>query len=339
MAGLATSFKYTGAAIVPLLAVLTCVDTNDWRSRSKRTALLVTAAVATFAVTTPFAWLDLRAFLDDLAIVRSHYTGGHLGAEGSANWGWYLTRLRQDGLGDLGLMFVVSGAVLSCIDALGRFHRSRAGAVPAQRRVWPVVALLLAALAWFGWLGSVRVRFERNLLPALTLACIVAGHGWAALLDAARHRDRRLACVVVAVCAVILVGPADVSRRIVDKLRAADTRNLAAQWIDAHVPPGSSIVREEYTPQPDTGRFDVRYVWSLAGNEVSDYTRLRIDYLVASRAVYGRVLNSGQPEVEAMAQRYRAMFLYPRAATFEPGPGVSGPTIEILEVPRAAAAD
>jgi len=159
------------------------------------------------------------------------------------------------------------------------------------------------------------------------------------VIDATRARNRHLGGAVVAIFLIAMIGPARVSAALVAKLRSEDTRTVAARWAESQLAPGASIVREEYTPQLDARQFRVRYVWSLAVNDEAEYARQDIEYLIASQAIYGRILNEPQPQLQAMADRYRRMFLLPRVATFTPGPGVNGPVIEVLEVRHGARAD
>jgi len=336
-AGMAVATKYTAGAVIGLLALLIAAETGARpRPLLVRIGVLCLAAFAAFAATTPYAFLDMRGFFSDVGMVKAHYTSGHLGAEGTANWSWYLTRLYQDGLGGVGLTLLCGGGLLVVWNALQRSVGAHPARPERSRRPYVALALLAAAVLWFCWLGSVRVRFERNLLPAVVLACAAAGHGWAALLETLQARKPNVSRVVGALLFIALLAPASITGRIVAQLRSADTRTVAEQWIERTLPHGSSIVREEYTPQPDGSRYRVRYVWSLAVQDTSEYARAGVEYLVASRAIYWRILNDSEPQMQAMAERYKHMFLLPRAASFAPGPNVSGPVIDILEVPHAA---
>lgn len=326
--GLAIATKYTaGFALVPILVV------NALAGGSLvRVAAVVPGALVAFIAACPFALLDWSKFTNDLTIVRDHYRRGHLGAEGNGNWGWYLMRLRQEGLGSTGLGLLVLGLAGVLVDTI-RPQRSCAG-----RDGGPAIALVIAAtaIAWFGWLGLVRVRFERNLIPAVVLAAVASAHGLTALLSRlpARESDTlRGLTSVRSVCTglliVALAAPAALAMRRTAMLAGDDTRSQAAAWIAATLPAGSKIIREEYTPRPDPDRFDVLYVWSLAVRDPVWYRTNGVDYVVASSAIHGRFHGPGSFE----AERYGRLFLWPKAASFVPGPTVRGPAVTVFKVP------
>jgi hypothetical protein len=251
-------------------------------------------------------------------------------------------RLRQEGLGTTGLGLLAVGLVGVLVDAIrsqlstaSRLDRSDAGG----RDVGPLIALVIAAtaIAWFVWLGSVRVRFERNLIPAAVLAAVASGHGLAALLSRlpsgeGSGRVRRLAsarAICTALLIVALAAPSTLAMRRTVMLAGDDTRSRAAAWIAATLPDGSKIVREEYTPRPDPGRFDVVYIWSLAARDPLWYRSNSVDYVVASSAIHARFRGPASPE----AERYRRLFGWPRVARFVPGPTVRGPAVTVFRVP------
>ncbi|RMD82960.1 MAG: phospholipid carrier-dependent glycosyltransferase, partial [Candidatus Dadabacteria bacterium] len=173
-AGAAVATKYTGAAALPgLLAIAILTAPNG--ERLSRALVLLGATACGFVLLCPYAVLDWRLFVADLAVVREHYASGHLGAEGSANWLWYIERLRESGLGTWS-SFGYGFAFLAGTAGLLVTTKRR----PTQP-AWALLAASLTAIAWFAWLGAVPVRFERNLLPPLVLATAVAGDGIARL--------------------------------------------------------------------------------------------------------------------------------------------------------------
>jgi 4-amino-4-deoxy-L-arabinose transferase-like glycosyltransferase len=110
-AGLAIATKYTMAAALPALVLLCVLSARgSFGSNLACIAALLAACVAAFVAACPYAVLDTHTFLAEINVVREHYGGGHLGAEGAANWRWYLARLRTDGLGDAGLAVFAVGA-------------------------------------------------------------------------------------------------------------------------------------------------------------------------------------------------------------------------------------
>lgn len=71
-----------------------------------------------------------------------------------------------------------------------------------------------------------------------------------------------------------------------------DTRWESVQWIKDHMPTGSHIGREHYTPPIEkyTEQFHVSYLGYFA--VVSNPKELNLDYMIVSSGDYGRFLNS-----------------------------------------------
>ena len=89
--GLAAGAKYPAGALVLMLG---------WVVLSKRGAAglgllagLVAVAIATFALTTPYAVLDSHAFLRDFAFESRHAAQGHFGSFGHQSFGYHLANL------------------------------------------------------------------------------------------------------------------------------------------------------------------------------------------------------------------------------------------------------
>jgi len=334
--GLAVATKYTAAFALPaLLAVIALASRGSHRAVIRNVALAALAVGLAFAVVCPFVWLDWSSFTADLAVVRSHYAGGHLGAEGSANWGWYLRRLHQTGSGTSGIALLAGGCLAAALSPLMGRHAGSDGEATGEadddRRRADLVALVvtLLALAWFAWLGSVTVRFERNLLPAIALAAAACGHGVARTASRLGRTSPAAAVATYAVVVAALLTPAYGSVQTARRFAGTDTRAAALAWIDANVRPGSAIAREEFTPRPDPQRYGMSYMWSLGSHEPQWFEARGIDYLIASHLVWGRILGDPQQRDPAAVRRYRQLFAGERVATFAADENMTGPMISI----------
>jgi hypothetical protein len=242
--------------------------------------------------------------------------------------------LRDDGLGIAGMVLVATGAAGVLHDL---FASARSGhGEPHRSRALLAGSMLAFAIAWVTWLGTVTVRFERNLMPAVVLVCAAAGHGLAHWLDIARERGRLFYGIAWALLAVAIAMPAAMSFDVVKRLRADDTRSVALAWIERNVPEGAHIIREEYTPQPDPDRYRVEYVWSLGFGDPNEYRRAGVDYVIASQAVYARFFNDPQARYPDIVERYERIFRLPRVAFFLATPATNGPAVTIYRVPHGA---
>ena len=154
------------------------------------------------------------------------------------------------------------------------------GSLVAVRRLdRRVAALLVFTAAYFLVVSVATLRFERNLLPLFPVFAILAGIGIAAGLESTR---RLVQAVALAVLVVSVTVSAWEDVRIDRRIDAPDTRTVAIDWINANIPPGSSIAREYYTPQLDPGRYSARVLVTLATHPVEWYRAQGVDYLITS---------------------------------------------------------
>jgi hypothetical protein len=109
-----------------------------------------------------------------------------------------------------------------------------------------------------------------------------------------------------------------------------DTGTLAAQWIEAHYPPGTHFAVEFHTPVLDSERYRVTMESRIINRAVRDYRTQGVEYLIVSEMVYKRF----GPE-HRQTKNYQKLFrICPLVKEFEPVKGkLEGPAIRILQVP------
>lgn len=313
-AGLAAATKYP-AGMVLLMPVGVSLYERRWSSLA---AVLAAFALA-FTVTSPFVWLDFSTFLSDLRAQRAHY------ASGVASAGENLVKY------GLALVLYALGPWASVLAAAG------VAAAWLQRRVSRSLAVVLVALplAYVGYISTWPLRFERNLMPVMPFVCLWAAVGWEALRAGLGHLSRRTAGALAAALALLaLAQPVRSSLELRQRWHLPDTRTLAYQWVEDHLPRGSHIVREEYTPQVDGKTYRVTFVQVAGTRPYSWYLSEKVDYLILSSNIYDRFRGSS-PQAAAIAQFYEFVFgSLPLLAEFTPGAGRAGPTIRIYEIPR-----
>jgi hypothetical protein len=225
--GLACATKYTaGIVVVCLLGAVAAAPTPDGPGR--RFGGLVLAgvlALAAFLIANPYALLDFSAFRDGLEH-QSEASGDVAGKLGLTqdNGVLYYLGTATWGLGWLPLAAAAGGA----IGMLFRDRRLAAVLIPA-----PILFLL--------FMGGQERFFARWLLPVYPILCLLAA--WAVLQLAPRWR------VVAAAAAVLLVVQGVVFSLHSDVvLTRDDTRQLARDWMVAHVPIRSKVVIEPFLP-------------------------------------------------------------------------------------------
>ncbi len=313
-AGLATATKYPAGMVVTVPLCLAWL-----RCGARAAGAVAVGCAAAFFGASPFVCLDVSKFLADLEAQRAHYASG---GSAAGNWWRYLLALAGFGFGALPLLVAASGASVWLIRG------------PLPRR--EVGVLLLVPVAYWAYLSTWPARFDRNLMPVLPFLCLFVAAGWdalrtalAATLPALARRGMRTAAA-----ALLFLQPALSAWQLHHRWHALDTRTEAYRWIEANVPAGTTIAREEYTPQVDGRKYRVLYVQVAGTAPYSWYLRNEVDYLVLSSNIYGRFWHSRAGEAEVAAFYTFVFQSLPLAAEFVPGQGRTGPTIRIYEIPR-----
>ena len=325
LAGLAGSTKYNAlaVAIVPTFAYLARAGSlralPGWSRQgviSPMPLLMALATVAGFVVATPYAILDAGTVAVAVSDQINHYSTGHLGSQGDPV-GYYFDYLWNTGFGPALSSLALAGLAWALIR-----HR----AVDLCLASFAVLYLFLASLP--------VVRYERNLLPLVPFVALLAGRfaADAALTLAGwiRPRSARLA-VPAAAGLVALLALQPLAAAIGDTQRAGlpDTRTIARRWIDANLPDGSTIVRESYTPQPDTYRYHVGYLLTLSEHNVTWYREQGFRYAIVSDRWYYRY---SAPGYESEAAFYRELLSLPVVFSIQSSEAVQGPRIDIVDL-------
>lgn len=264
--GLACATKYTaGIALVPLLAAAAArllagaqADDKDGGLRSGPSetsplrridrgaaiaiaiglALAAVLAFAAFFAANPYWLLDYKSFHAELVHQSSlsAEAQGKLGAPRQGGLAYYLWSLSW-GLGWLPALAALGGAL-----AIWR---------PRPALGWLLVPAPVLFLVFMGLQGR---YFGRWLMPILPLLCLLAAFFvlWLAGALAGRVAGARrspLALGAAALLAALLLAQGlvySVHSGLV--LARADTRNIARQWMLAHVPRRARIVAEPISP-------------------------------------------------------------------------------------------
>jgi hypothetical protein len=115
-------------------------------------------------------------------------------------------------------------------------------------------------------------------------------------------------------------------------LREPDTRTIALAWIEANIPQGATIAREEFTPQIPSSAYRVGFEWLLANKPLEWYRSAGFDYVVTSSVQFDRY--KGHEPQDAF---YRSLLAEPIVLDLRPQPGQPGPRVVVVRL-RAAPA-
>jgi len=232
--GAAMGAKYNGAVfLVPASAALWV-----WRRPAREWVLFMLTAGAVFLVTTPGALFRLNHFVDAVGIVYHQYKG--LSGMGQA---FTTTQVLKDlaisaWYGNLSPVPAV--AVLLGIGVTAWWKRGRG------------LLFLLFPAAFLVAISGLRIaaaRFIVDIFPFLALLFAAGLGGLLILVGRIPWRAARVALAVVATAAVF-IPPAVTTARGLRAWSRPDTRDLAAAWVEDHVPWPAVVVKEAWNQLP-----------------------------------------------------------------------------------------
>ena len=320
--GLGISSRYF---LVTLLAALVVAGAMAIRRRVpgasvRRIAAGVGAAVATFVVTTPFFLLDWSTARASLANENTSNLG-HDGLSPIGNLRWYLGNSIPKSL----TLPVALLALIGITLALGYRRNPRRLVLLAGVTTF-LVAISMSELHWERW--------PLPILPVVVLFA-VDGVAWlTAVLGARLGRPQLSPALALTGVALVAFWPAKdvVSLNVRDS--RPSTRVVARHWIEANIPPGSTLVKELKTAPLDNT--DVHWMerTTLArdGWTLDQYVDNGFHYFVTNPGISGTF--SSQPRrYPVQARFYRELrqdgcLLH----VFRPGSSRDGPVIRVYEV-------
>ena len=230
--GIAVSTKYNAAIIIAVFAgylffrALACsrragrdpANPSSLPVSLRHAAGFAALTAGAAALGTPYALLDFNSFAADVMSEREHFASGH-GLDLGLGWTYHAATTLPAAVG----WPLYAAALAGCVLLI------RAGGAPAM--------LVLAAVAYYAVAGAGKTVFFRYMLPVVPFLCVAAACGLERLFAAARMRAVWRTAVVLLVAAPSLYA----SVRLGILLQRTDTRLLAAEWIETHVPAGSRI--------------------------------------------------------------------------------------------------
>jgi hypothetical protein len=324
LGGLAAGTHYGGGVVAVALAVLALAPQHPAETITRLSRIVIGLLIG-FALSTPFAIFDAVAFAEQL---RMFWSGADRAGVEPTSWRPLLTSLYRDGLGPMPAVLALLGVAWAIGDGTARLRRGR---------IARAAALVLGSLVFLGWLAASQRAAPADLVLVLPFLCLLA----AEFLErvAILVRPAWLARLTFALlAAVAVVGSLELVLEQNRRLLQTDTRSQALRWIEANLPAGARVAREEHTPQIQGKRYQVIFVSSLARRPFEWYAAEGVEYLIASSRAYAETLAAAQGG-SAAAEFYQALFSLPLVAEFTPGPAVNGPVIRIHRLTQLVSAD
>jgi dolichyl-phosphate-mannose-protein mannosyltransferase len=318
--GLAIGFKYTAGLLAAPLLVAIWLRGRSGQPVLRDGALALALAAVTFAVTTPYFFIDLHGALYQLKVEAKSAGNPKLGQAKAGPVGFYLHTLTW-GLGWGAALAAAAGVVLQA-----RADRTRA------------VLLALFPLLLFLYISTAGRYFARWLMPAYPALALLAGLALASAAAAASRRPLVRAAVLAALVAIVLVQPVLADLRTTALMGRTDTRQLARDYLVRTLPAGTRVVMEPAVPggflparlpagfgppRPRPGSTTgsvTRFINALSPRRIDRYRRAGYCVVVSMSLVRDRALARHSARIEGyyrrLARESRVLF---HASPYKPG--------------------
>jgi 4-amino-4-deoxy-L-arabinose transferase-like glycosyltransferase len=322
-AGLAAGIKYNAlvAFSMPLAAALAL---ERGRSLPRVAALLAAAAacVLAFFVSTPFALIDLPAFLNGFGTQAAAFTARPDSAP--ASWIIYAKHLRQ-AFGWPAALLAVGGML---------FAAFRAFAGPARVR-WALLLVFPAVYFYLinGW-GFMFARYALPLVPFLALWAGIAAMWLAGRLGRlTRPGALRIASVAAMVTAVVL-PPAMGSVQWVRQHGTETTQAQAWRWVRANVWRSSKVISEAGGFNLPAERYQFEFTRGLSELDPNALAAQGVEFIIlSSDAQAWRMRSAAEAARGGIPQAYAELLARTvEMKAFLPSRGVPGPELHILRL-------
>jgi 4-amino-4-deoxy-L-arabinose transferase-like glycosyltransferase len=323
-AGLAAGIKYNALVAVSMPLAVACAA-GGARPRATRVAALLAAAAAcvgAFFLTTPFALIDLPAFLSGFGTQAASFTPRPTSSE--ASWLIYAEHLRR-AFGWPAALLAIGGAVLAIV-------RTAAG---PDRIKWAL--LLVFPAVYFYLVNGWWPLFARYALPLVPFIAIWAGIAvaWLArrLEDAPMPRAARRGAIAIVVVLAIAPG-ASGSLAFVRAQGTETTQALAWTWMKKSIWPNSVILSEARGLDLPAERYRAEIVASLAGRDPGAIVSSGVEWIVLSSDAWGGTATPAADQARmTVPDAYAAILAHAQTVkVIVPSARNPGPVIHILRV-------
>jgi len=295
--GLAVSTKYT-AYLCALPIFFAHLNANAFKRKkiiNKKLLFAGLVALCIFFITTPYSLIDFESFTTDLQFEVNHYRTGHSGHDDeSVSYFFYFSALIEQ-----------FGVIQLLLTGIGIYLMLRKD----MRRA---IFLLVFPVAFFLFIGSYKVRFDRNVVVLIPFLSLFAGYAIWGIINILQN-SKTSASKLFRTMAFLLFGVTVISAVYIQAKKSIDqifiitlpnTRYISGECIKKNIPKGVKIAREFYTPPIDKKDYqeDMLGVCGLIKYDLTPF-----DYFIASSQDFNRFTENRKKYPE-QAARYDAIF-------------------------------
>src|SRR5262245_20232898 len=317
-AGLSASCKYNGAIAFVMPLVVIFGSGGGVGLMTRRALLVLAAAAAGFLAGTPYAVLDLPAFLNDYARLAANFARERGGDPG---WWIYLKHLSSN-LAWPAFIAALTGLALA----------AREGVMgPDRVRSWMLVAFAAIYFTVMARSYQIYGRYMLPLYPVLSICAAIGVSALVRLLPRLRLPAMSRLLVSGAVIAFVLAMPVVRGIGFSRGLGQESTVDLAYRWIRANVAPGSRVIVEAGAIQLPP-QYPSEQVRTLLMRPLDEYQRAGPKYLIAASPDFQATLVDPNVNPEAFASYRELLSGTAEVAAFDPNAAVSGPRLRIFQI-------
>jgi len=316
--GLSAAAKYNGALVVVAFLVAVAYRRRGGLLQAPDLYLGLLGTFAGFLLGCPYALSEINLLLDQVANGMFIYAAGRPGVEGPDNWANHGVYTSRFGAGYWAARAGVVGLALALF-----------------RITAPIAVFLSFPVLYYGYYSAQKINLRGNLIPVYPFLAVLAAYAaveivtWVAGTRLGRRRFV-VPALAAGLVALLVVPPLRTAIAFDQAATRKDTGTIAREWIDAHLPPGTHVALERFTPVLDGTRYALTLEPKLINRSVQSYRDDGVQYLVVSSLAYDRF-----PAEHNQTRSYQKLFaLCPLVAEFPGLPGQRpGPTIRVLQVP------
>lgn len=319
-AGLAAGVKYNGLMAVSMpLAAVAALERGRHPDRAAAALAVIASCVGAFFLTTPYAILDLPAFLNGFGTQAAAFSRRPESAEPS--WLVYAKHMQ--------LAFGWPG-ILLCLAGFGMaVHRVARG---PERMRWAL--LLVFPAVYFYLINGWGFMFARYAMPIVPFMALWAGVAMVAVVDRVAGRAWHRAVKQTAVAALVaaaLAPPLIGSVRWVQFHGAETTQTQAWKWIKLHIWHDSAVLSEARGLDLPTERYRYDFARRITDRNPDAVVASGVEWIILSSDAWRnrppQGSKFGPPAAYApFLERYHA------EKVIMPSPDVAGPEIHILRL-------